>query len=128
MFARRLLILVAVLLGVAALASGVAPAPREPPATSESPSPAPDQASLIEREIDASAPGEPVRIAVPRGRTLVLTVRVSGPDAVTLGDMDVEPADAGSPAVLELVADDGARELPVRLVEADREIGRIVIG
>jgi hypothetical protein len=47
---------------------------------------------------------------------------------VTLGDMEIEPADAGSPAVLELVADDGARELPVRLVEADREIGRIVIG
>jgi hypothetical protein len=128
MFGRRLLILVAVLLGLAALASGVAPPPREPSRARASPSAAPDQTAVLEREIDAAAPGAPVRIAVPRGHTLVLTVRVDVPDAVTLGDMEIEPADTDSPAVFELVTGDGPRELPIRLVEADREIGRVVIG
>jgi hypothetical protein len=42
--------------------------------------------------------------------------------------MEIEPADTDSPAVFELVTGDGPRELPIRLVEADREIGRVVIG
>jgi hypothetical protein len=131
LFGRRLLILVAVLMGLTALAASVAPPPprggRTPPATSPTQTPAPASADgpepgVMSRSVDAGGPGLPVRIDVPRGHTLELTVTVKGPDSVSFGSLDVDAADVGSPAQFELYADLPG-EYPLRLVEAGRRLG-----
>jgi hypothetical protein len=128
-FGRRLLILVAVLMGLMAVVASFAPPPqrgaRTPSAASPTPSPtgAPGSASdVIARRIDAGGPDVPVRIDVPSGHTLELTVSVAGPDSVAFGDLDVDAADAGSPAQFELYADLPG-EYPLTLVNAGRRIG-----
>jgi hypothetical protein len=129
-FGRRLLILVAVLMGLTALAASLAPPPPRGARTtgSAAPSPAagiPTQAAgpaTVTRTIDGSATGAPVRIDVHRGQMLELSVTVAGADSVALGDVAVDAADAGSPAQFELFADLPA-VYPLRLLEAGRQIG-----
>jgi hypothetical protein len=130
-FGRRLLILVAVLMGLTALAASIAPPPqrgaRVPAVGSPAPAPATtgeprEDSDVITRTIDASDPGAPVRIDVPRGHTLELTVSVDAPDSVAFGDVDLDAADAGSPAQFELYADLPG-EYPLRLLDAERELG-----
>jgi hypothetical protein len=129
-FGRRLLILVAVLMGLMAVVASFAPPPqrgaRTPAPASPTPSPsagAPGNASdVIARRVDANGPDVPVRIDVPRGHTLELTVAVGGPDSVAFGELDVDAADAGSPAQFELYADLPG-EYPLSLVNAGRRIG-----
>jgi hypothetical protein len=129
-FGRRLLILVAVLMGLTVLAAGVTPPPQPPPRPSSdaSPTPAPGadetraDASVVSRRIDAGAAEAPARIALELGQTLELTVAVAAPDAVALGELDLEAADPASPAVFEWVAD-ATGEYPIALVEGDRALG-----
>jgi hypothetical protein len=81
---------------------------------------------LIRRELDATAVRRPVRIDVPLGATLELTVAVGGPETVMLGEIALEAADTASPAVFELLADTPG-ELPLRLLEAQRELGTVSV-
>jgi hypothetical protein len=132
MFGRRLIILVAVLMGLTALAASVAPPPQTrrpaasptPPPASTAPAPPPASAGVVTRHLDATTPGAPVTIRVARGDTLELAVDVSEPDTVALDDLDLQAATPGSPARFELLADTPG-EFPLRLLEAERALGVI---
>jgi hypothetical protein len=125
--ARRLLIVLAVLVGLTALASGVAP--REPVVRdggSASPRPpAPTRApGVLERTLDAGETGQ--RVVARIGQTVVITVEGATLDTVRLaeyGDETVEPA---SPARFELLADVPG-SYAIDLLEADRRIGTLEV-
>jgi hypothetical protein len=128
MLARRLLILLAVLMGLTALASGVAPrqqVPRSavqasPTATGEAP------AAPVEASVDAAA-AKPAHVVVDEGRLLVLEVRSDQPDTVSLDGLDrIEIVDPASPARFELLAEPPG-SYAIELVDEGREIGRIEI-
>jgi hypothetical protein len=129
MLARRLLVLIAVLMGLTALAASVAPRqplPSErgspaPPASAGSPAAAP-----LERTLDADA-GRPTRVVVRTGQTLVLEVTSAAIDSVSIeGLAEIEPVEADSPARFELLAETPGTH-PVELLQAERRIGTIEI-
>jgi hypothetical protein len=61
------------------------------------------------------------------GDELQLTVDADRPDQVEIPALDqVEPVDLGAPAHFDILADQ-AGDYPVRLVEANRAVARIVI-
>jgi hypothetical protein len=121
---RRLLLLAAVLMLLAALAAGLAPQERAdvaPPSTN-----LPEGSTVVE-EISAAA-GTDSRVVVRRGDLLRLEVSGDLLDSVLierLGRMEaIEPL---TPARFELLAEAPAGVYPIRLVEADRRIGSIEI-
>ncbi len=128
MLGRRLLVLMAVLLGFTALAAALAPRPTVTPergSASASPSPEPSTSSpasrAITRTVDANAGARPVRARV--GDTIRLAVRGDVFDAVELQGLDeIEPVEPGSPARFEFLAD-APGEFPIVLQEADRRVG-----
>jgi hypothetical protein len=133
MFGRRILILVLVLMGLTALATTVAPPPETArrttgvtptPSATDTPAPLADAArpAVVTRAVDATTEAAPVRIDVPADGTLELTVTVSAPDTVVLGDLDLEPATPESPAQLRLFAAPPG-DYPLRLLEAQRDLG-----
>jgi hypothetical protein len=128
MLARRLLILLAVLMGLTALASGVAPrqpVPRSGAGSSPSTT-ATESLPAIEEIVDAAA-AEPARIVVDEGRTLVLEVRSAELDSVSLEGLDrIEAVDPDSPARFELLAEPPG-SYPIQLVDAGRELGTLEI-
>lgn len=128
MLARRLLILLAVLMGLTALASGVAPRQPAPRGGAEPAAPAQNSApgEPVEEIVDAAST-VPARVVVDEGTTYVLEVRADALDSVSLDGLDaIEPVDPDSPAHFELLA-----ELPgiypITLLEAGREIGTLQI-
>lgn len=125
MLARRLLILAAVLMGLIALAAGVAP--RESVRDTGSPTPMPGASApmaTVERTLDAQSTGQEVAARV--GQTVVITVETDELDSVGLGDYEIETADPQSPARFELLAD-VAGSYPIHLLEADRTIGTLEV-
>jgi hypothetical protein len=129
MLARRLLVLIAVLMGLTALAASVAPrqpvpGPQRtavPPASAGRPVAAP-----VERTIDADAP-RPARVAVRTGQTLRLQVESAAVDSVSIEGLGkIEPVEAESPARFELLAEIPG-SYPVELLQAGRRIGTIEI-
>lgn len=136
MVGRRLLILVAVLMGLTALAASLAPQPptgRQPgatatpaptlaPTTVAIPAPVDSDPGVVARRVDARRGHAPVRIELRTGQRLELTVRVAAPDAVALDALDLEPADPQSPATLRLFAD-APGSYPLRLVSTGRRLG-----
>ncbi|HEX5619646.1 MAG TPA: hypothetical protein VFX51_14590 [Solirubrobacteraceae bacterium] len=133
MLGRRFLLLVAVLMGLTALAASLAP--REPlirngdrrtATATPSPTPAPVMAEAlkpVERTIFTAE--NPTRVVVRKGQTLELTVRGSDVDSVMLLD-EIEPIEENSPALFEILADTPG-EYPIELVDADRQIGTLVV-
>ena len=126
MLARRLLILAAVLMGLIALAAGVAP--REP-ARETATSPSPTQGvvtptATVERTLHADTSGQEVAARV--GQTVIITVQADVLDSVSLGDFGIETADPQSPARFELLADVPGN-YPIRLLQADRTIGTLEV-
>jgi hypothetical protein len=126
--ARRLLLLAAVLLLLAALAASIAP--RDLTGGEDN---APESASLpagrvVAQEISARPGDAPARIAVARGDTLELEVSGDLLDEVLLERLDmIDPIEPSTPARFNLVIDAPAGSYPIRLVDADRRIGSIVI-
>jgi hypothetical protein len=130
---RRFLLLVAVLMGLTALAASLAP--REPlirdrdrRAATATPTPTPSPAATdalqpVEKTIFTAE--NPARVAVREGQILRLTVRGSELDSVTLLD-EVEPIERDSPAEFEVFADEPG-EYPIELVDAERRIGTLVV-
>lgn len=126
MLARRLLLLVAVLMLLTALAAGLAPAPpvNEPPQAEQSTLPA---GGTVSEEIPAE-PGADSRVVVRRGEVLQLDVSGDTLDSVLIERLDrVEAIEPTTPAHFEFLADAPAGVYPIRLVEADRRIGSIEI-
>jgi hypothetical protein len=127
MLGRRFLILVAVLMGLTALAASVAP--RQPVVrdrAESTPTPAPTgTATVVTVERELSTVGEPRRVSVRQGEVVELIV--SGPerDSVTvLGRIDA--IDPESPARFSLLADEPG-VYPVDLLAAERRIGTLVV-
>jgi hypothetical protein len=126
---RRLLILVAVLLGVATLASMVAPPPQRSrdgtPATP--PSGRATDRRVVEATIDAAGGEVPVLVRGRVGDTVVVQVTSDLIDTVEIEELAVvEQVEPDIPAVLEVFADT-AGTYPVRLLDADREIGELQV-
>lgn len=128
MLGRRFLILVAVLMGLTALAASVAP--RQPVVREQQrePTPTPTPAgsatfATIQEEL-STTDGD-ARVSVREGD--VVELEISGPetDAVmVLGRIDaIHPA---SPARFSLLAGEPG-EYPIELVDAGRRIGTLVI-
>jgi hypothetical protein len=124
--ARRLLILAAVLMGLIALAAGVAP--REPARdTTASPTPiqgASPPMATVERTLDAQSSDQEVAARV--GQTVIIIVETDELDSVSLGDYGIETADPESPARFELLADVPG-SYPIHLLQADRTIGTLEV-
>jgi hypothetical protein len=125
--ARRLLLFAAVLLLLATLAAGVAPRqplPEPPPSALPA---APGRADApVERRISAE-PGARTAVSVRQGQLLRLEVTGDVLDSVELQGLDrmdgIEPL---TPARFEVLAERPG-VYPIRLVEEDRPIGRLVI-
>ena len=126
MLGRRFLILVAVLMGMTALAASLAP--RQPVSEQErsesTPTPAP-AGTATTVTIEKALTTTDADLTVNEGDLVELTI--SGPETdsvMLLGRMDTVHPD--SPARFSLLADDPG-EYPIELVEADREIGTLTI-
>jgi hypothetical protein len=129
MLARRLLLLAAVLMLLTALAASIvprdltggddAPVVRGPGAL--------PAGTTITEEIPA-APGSNSRIPVSRGDTLQLEVAGDVFDSVLLERLDmVDGIEPTTPARFDILIDSPPGSYPIRLVDADRRIGSIVI-
>ena len=123
----------AVLMGLTALAASLAP--REPlirdgdrragtATPTPTPSPVPAEAlQPVEKTIFTAE--NPTRVAVREGQTLQLTVRGSEVDSVMLLDQ-IEPIEEDSPALFDILADEPG-EYPIELLDAERQVGTLVV-
>ena len=134
---RRLLVLFAVLLGLTALATSLAPRPtvRQPAQAERTPAatttPAPELADggsrRIEQTISADPGRAPARIRARVGDVLMLTVSgdvLDGVEIAALGKL--EPIEPGSPARFEMLLERRG-ELRVSLVDAKDVVGVVVV-
>jgi hypothetical protein len=132
MLGRRFLLLVAVLMGLTALAASIAP--REPlvrngdqreqtPTPTPTPSPTSSTVQTVDKKLSIS--DEPKRVVVRQGE--LVNLEVSGPevDSVELLD-EVAPIDPQSPAIFELLADRPG-SYPIMLVDANRRVGTLEV-
>jgi hypothetical protein len=142
MMGRRLLLLVAVLMGITALAASVAPrqsGPTDPPPPpgrtgTATPAPTPElgpaapQTEDVLQETLSAAPGaSSTRVLARPGQTLQLEVQGALFDEVILEGLDrMEAIAPEAPARFELYIDRAGR-FPIRLREADRQLGEIVV-
>jgi hypothetical protein len=127
--ARRLLILMLVLLGVSTVAAALVPVDRtvddETTTTTTSTREAPT-GELVPESIDAGT-DTPTTIRVQVGDQLQLRVTSPEPDEVEIPALDeLEDVDPEAPALFDLLLFNRGR-FPVRLVEAERKIGEIVV-
>jgi hypothetical protein len=123
--ARRLLILLAVLLGLTALAAGLAPrrsaqdAGAPPAAQATLPPAAP-----VKRTLDAERSDQRVRARV--GQPVAIAVQSDAIDSVSLEDYGAKPVEPGLPALFDLLADTPGR-YAIELVDARRTIGTLEV-
>jgi hypothetical protein len=135
-FGRRILVLVAVLMGLTALAASLTPPPQPVPrkgtATGPTPTPeaeAPPAAAAAARTVSArlSEEGRPRTFSARTGDTIELDVSGSTPDTVVIDDLAVsEPVDPDSPAQVQIYADMPGTN-PVLLLDSGRRIGALRI-
>ena len=138
---RRFLLVVALLMGLTALAASIAPresavGTREPAATPAPAVPTPAGTSgepeleavggapeTVTRSIDATAP--PVRITVREGDTVVLEVSADTLGAVILDGVErIEPVEPESPARMEVLMDEPG-SFALRFLESGRRIATV---
>jgi hypothetical protein len=129
MVARRLLIILAVLLGLTALAAGVAP--REDLGGGGSSTPVPTVTprggtanGVVKRTLDAGATGQ--RVVAQRGQTVELTVESDSLQTVSLDDAGVHTAEPDSPAHFELLADVPGT-YTIDLLDPEQQIGTLEV-
>jgi hypothetical protein len=147
MMGRRLLLLVAVLMGLTALAASIAPRntgtdePSTPPgrpgtvvAPTTTPelgpaAPAPADEDVVEEKLSAAEGASPVRVRARPGQTVKLEVRGGATlfDEVVLAGLDrVEAIAPEAPAHFEIYMDQPGR-FEIRLVDADRRLGELLV-
>ena len=138
MLGRRLLVLFAVLLGLTALVTSLAPRPTagprptEPAATTPPrPPPRPPHprspSRRIERTISADPGRSRARVRARAGDVLALTVRGDLLDSVEITGLGkLEPIEPGSPARFETLLDTPG-EFRVTLTDAQRAVGLIEV-
>ena len=129
MLGRRFVLLVAVLLGLTAVAASLAPrqpAPRDQPAAQATPSPAPAGSGPVETlEETLSTRGKPRRIRVDRGALVELQVDGDELDSVSL-EGEVEVVTEETNAIFNIYADTPGT-YPIELVDANRIVGTLVV-
>jgi hypothetical protein len=126
MLGRRFLIIVAVLMGMTALAASVAP--RQPTIRDDrreaTPTPAPAGSPTLATVVKELTTSD-ADVTVNEGDVVELTISGSERDSVMLLDrMDTVHPD--SPARFSLLAGEPG-EYPIELVDAERQIGTLVI-
>jgi hypothetical protein len=135
MLGRRFLLLVAVLMGLTALAASVAP--REPliregarRTATPTPTPTPPQSAaageplkIVQKTLEIGV--DPVPVIVREGQQVELTVKGTELDNVMLLD-HIEPIEADSPAIFDFLADTHGR-YPITLIDSGRKIGTLVV-
>jgi|ERR687887_384820 hypothetical protein len=142
MMGRRLLLLVAVLMGLTALAASVAPrdtgepaSPPERPGTAVAPTTTPELApaapapgeDVIEETLSAAEGASPVRVRARPGQILELQVQGKVFDEVVLTGLDrVEAIAPEAPARFELYLDQPGR-FEIRLLQANRRLGELLV-
>ena len=137
MLGRRLLLLLAVLLGLTALATSLAPRPGGSGRGSATPAPAPsantrpaggsEPSRIVEKTLVADAGARPTVILARVGDTIRLMVKGDVLDSVEVVGLDeIEPVEPGSPARFEVLAEERG-DHAIRLIDADRRIGRLDI-
>jgi hypothetical protein len=125
--ARRLLLLAAVLMLLAALAAGLAPRDTVDPGTQLQVQGEPLKATgdTVTRAIRA-VPGSETSVRVRRGDMLELEVKGDVLDTVLLERLDrIDGIEPTTPARFNLLVDAPAGVYPIRLVDGDERIGRI---
>jgi hypothetical protein len=138
MLGRRLLVLFAVLLGLTALVTSLAPRPtvtrpglaQPTPTTTPTPSPTPPatESRQIEKTISADPGVRRAKIHARVGDVLILTVKGDVLDSVEIEDQGkIEPVEPGSPALFEMLLDRRG-EIRIDLVDAQRLIGIVDVG
>jgi hypothetical protein len=130
MAARRLIMVLLVLLFVSSLAAALVPIDRSSDSTSTStttaPSHTPPEGREIIERIDARE-RKPETIRMRVGDQLLLTVDGRAPDQVEIPRLDLlEPVNLGAPARFDLLADERGT-YAIRLLEARRTIGKLVV-
>ena len=137
MLGRRLLVVFAVLLGLTALATSLAPRPtvrdgnRAQPSSTPAATPAPERSETASRRLERTISADPGRkrasVRVRVGDVLALTVRGNLLDSVEIADLGkLEPIEPGSPARFEMLLERPG-ELRVGLVDAERLIGLVEV-
>jgi hypothetical protein len=144
MIGRRLLLLVAVLMGLTALAASIAPRntgtdePATPPGrpgtvveptqTPQLSPAAPDpEQDVLEETVSAAEGASPVRVRARQGQTVVLEVQGSVFDEVVLTGLDrVKAIAPEAPARFEIYLDQPGR-FQIRLLDADRRLGELLV-
>jgi hypothetical protein len=129
MLGRRFLLLVAVLMGLTALAASIAPREplvRERGSATPTPTPPAAEANAVRTAVKTiSADTGHARVVVHQGDLVQLTVEATDVDTVSLLD-DFQPVEAHSPAVFELLADRPGT-YPIELIDAGRRVGSLVV-
>ena len=132
MAARRLIMILLVLLFISSLAAALIPIDRSDDSTDSSTTSttaaaeAPPAGRSLVKRIDVRQ-RKPETIRMKVGDQLELSVDGPVPDQVEIPRLDlVEPIDSGAPARFDLLADMPGT-YPVRLVEANKLIGRLVV-
>jgi hypothetical protein len=147
MMGRRLLLLVAVLMGLTALAASVAPrdtgtdepaTPPGRPGTTVEPTttpelgpaaPSPAEADVVEETLSAAEGASPVRVRARPGQIVKLEVHGGKQlfDEVVLNGLDrVEAIAPEAPARFAIFMDQPGR-FEIRLLNADRRLGELLV-
>jgi hypothetical protein len=125
--ARRLLMVLAALLVLTAVTAELAAHRAAAPgagATAVPSTAAGGAPATVQKTLTADAPDQQVVARV--GQDVVIDVEGEQVDTVTIGDLDTQTVDAGSPAHFDLLAETPGR-YPIELVEAGRRIGTLEI-
>jgi hypothetical protein len=131
---RRLVILVAVLMGLTAFAASVAPTPENPrrgargtPTPSPSPAPATSVGDPAAVSVTMESAQQPQQVEATVGDDVALEVEADAVDSVVIDGLDAVQAVApDSPARFDLFAD-RIGTYPIRLLDSGRQLGELVI-
>jgi hypothetical protein len=140
MLGRRLLVLMAVLLGLTALAAALAPRPTvvpqrggleaSPTPAATTPSPASEPSQVVTKTLSAdegAGRGGTNTVRAREGDTVRLTIHGDVLDTAEIdGVGQIAPLEPGSPAHFEFIADEPGKHA-IALQDADRKIGELDI-
>ena len=126
MLARRLLIVLAVLLGLTALAGGAAPRRPAPDVGAGGPAAQTRGTTPPPIEETLQAAGSDQRVVARVGQSVTITVESDTLDSVSIAEIGTKTVEEESPARFELLADVPG-SYPIELLEEERRIGTLEI-